>query len=464
MANVSKLFGNLSSAEFKALDKKALAGVSIKNTENALTARLDAQLASGKSEGIMGAVTNFGLGFQSIGGLDAVKNANAFRLATGMSATGAIGLAGAVGAGAGVVSGVMDGTGPIDGGLGGLATGVLASAAVVGGAVMTKQGRKIVDRVGRAKGGKIAERYNNRTGGFDSFADKIHGTSKGEGDLWNNFARGAYMDKSVAHTARSYKNPTFKKPIQAGSENRVGGTTTPLQQTTAGANSGSVAERSKRNVVSSPKQSLIGRASENISSLFKPRQNETAVDLPSEAAKRLRGQELFLTDKEARTEKAGYGFRSGVPSIVDRGPKVKRNSNEVLLLTGPKEDLPEVVYQTGPIDKDAAKKQRQAAINEKTRATRAAKKRQKEEEEKSRITMKQGSATPTVNPFKVNKQNQAQRQESARNFAQRIRSTSTGRMGAAVLNSVGDTERATQAAQVQTAHDTRNFLRRRERR
>lgn len=170
---------------------------------------------------IMDTLTNVALGFKAVSGEKAVNAANSFKYATGISAAGAIGLAGAVGAGAGVVSGVMDGTGPIDGGLGGLATGVLASAAVVGGAVMTKQGRKIVNRIGVGRRGAEFERIdeNSRKMVRDAFASGDDARKKASKDAWT---RGPV---SLART---------------GSKNKNGGVT-PIHETVGEASPGSAA-------------------------------------------------------------------------------------------------------------------------------------------------------------------------------------------------------------------------------
>lgn len=376
-----------------------------------------------KRSGIVDTIQNIALGFDSVGNVDALKAASSFRLATGMSATGAIGLAGAVGAGAGAVSGVMDDTGPIDGGLGGLATGVLASAAVVGGAVMTKQGRKVVDRIGK---GRFKGQFEQMTSKANARIDGMNQLTGGKGDAWSNFSKDIYSQKDFGIGLKG-------KPAKTGSDLGTATQTTSLQQTTDGANPSSVASQSARKITK-----------------FRGIRYKD-YRLPSDAAD-TKGRILDVQAAEA----AARGSNSAKKGAMTRAKNnlAKKQQEEAALANRNNSN--------SDFNAEMQEAERRASYRFDMLQN------LQESESRSqiplpRITMKQGSITQTVKPLGVKRQNQAQRQASTQQLAERINPVTTGGIGTATLANAGSSK-VTRAAEVQTLYSTRNSQRNRQRR
>lgn len=357
--------------------------------------------------GIVDTMQNIALGFDSVGNVDALKAASSFSLATGFSATGAIGLAGAVGAGAGVVSGVMDGTGPIDGGLGGLATGVLASAAVVGGAVMTKQGRKIVDRVGK---GRFKGDWEKKTGFANSIIDKKYVETGGAGDSWSNFAKDIYSNSTA-------------KPAKTGSNLGTSTKVKPLQQATAGANSGSVAE-----TIAQKAARLSNENRQRLETAMKRQRGDYGRQTRSKVKETVNRSDIYEKMEKDRVKRSNSAKKGAMTRAANKS--AKKQQEEAALANRSNND-------------SYLEAERQAAEN---RASYRFDMLQNLQESESRsqiplpiTTMKQGNATQVVNPSALNQQ---QRAEQTNNFFKKIRMKpgTVGNLGAQAAQQAGRTD------------------------
>lgn len=147
--------------------------------------------------GILNTLGKWSSQLDMIGGRESLMGAAAFVEATGNSAVKTIGMTAAAGTAIGAGMGFLDDTGTIGGAVGGGVTGLLSSAAVVGGAIMTKSGRSMVNALGKTNAKE-----------FDA-GMKVH-----EKEIQGMFGKGDVIGAaSYAYNAKRLKQGSMVSPV-----------------------------------------------------------------------------------------------------------------------------------------------------------------------------------------------------------------------------------------------------------